>query len=128
MTPLIHHLTLTVSDVDVSARWYQRLLGEAQVVQRTMPGWRRIRMSWPDGLIVGVTQFDDATDSGPFNHLRVGLDHVGLSCSSEAEVREWAEKITELGFERGPVEEALYGWVVTARDPDNIPVEFFCPS
>jgi catechol 2,3-dioxygenase-like lactoylglutathione lyase family enzyme len=128
MTPLIHHLTLSVSDVDVSARWYQQLLGEAQVVQRTMPGWRRVRMSWPDGLIIGVTQFDDATDSEPFNHLRIGLDHVGLSCGSEEEVREWAEKITELGFERGPVEEAPYGWVVTARDPDNIPVEFFCPS
>jgi catechol 2,3-dioxygenase-like lactoylglutathione lyase family enzyme len=128
MTPLIHHLTLSVSDVEVSSRWYQHLLGEAQVVQRTMPGWRRIRMSWPDGLIIGVTQFDDATNSGPFNHLHSGLDHVGLSCSSKDEVREWAEKITELGFERGPVEEAPYGWVVTARDPDNIPVEFFCPS
>ena len=83
-------------------------------------------MVWPDGLIIGVTQFDD----GPpprFTHLHAGLDHVGLACASPEEVRQWAEKITELGFARGPVEEAPYGWAVTTRDPDNIPIEFFCP-
>jgi hypothetical protein len=44
------------------------------------------------------------------------------------EVREWAATLTRLGFDHGPVEEAPYGWAVTARDPDNIPIEFFCPA
>lgn len=85
-------------------------------------------MSWPDGLIIGVTQFDDAPTREPFTHLNTGLDHVGLACLSQAHVREWAAKLTSLGFDHGPVEEAPYGWAVTARDPDNIPVEFFCPA
>lgn len=128
MVPLIHHITLTVSNADSSARWYQQLLGEAQVVERSMPGWRRVRMNWPDGLTIGVTQFDGAPSPEPFHHLRVGLDHLGLACHTEMEVREWAASMTRLGFDHGPVEEAPYGWAVTARDPDNIPVEFFCPA
>jgi len=125
--PHIHHLTLTVSDVEVSARWYQALLGDAQVVERAMPGWRRSRMAWPDGLIIGVTQFEGPPPER-FTHLHVGLDHVGLTCKSEDEVRAWAQTMDRLGIEHGPVEEAPYGWAVTARDPDNIPVEFFCPA
>ena len=128
MSPLIHHITLTVSDVKRSAHWYQRLLGDAQVVERTMPGWRRIRMAWPDGLVIGVTHFDDAASLAPFTHLTAGLDHLGLACATEMEVREWAAAMTRLGIDHGPVEEAPFGWAVTARDPDNIPVEFFCPA
>lgn len=124
--PHIHHLTSTASDVEESARWYQALLGDAQVVERGMPGWRRSRMAWPDGLIIGVTQFEEPTPER-FTHLCVGLDHVGLACTSEDEVRAWAATMDRLGIEHGPVEEAPYGWAVTARDPDNIPVEFFCP-
>ncbi len=124
----IHHLTLTVNDVDVSAQWYQRLLGEADVVQREMLEFRRVRMSWPDGLIIGVTQFKGTAAPDLFSPERVGLDHVGLACESPDEVRKWAQRITDLGYTRGPVEEAPYGWAVTSRDPDNIPVEFFCPA
>jgi glyoxylase I family protein len=128
MSPLSHHVTLTVSDVEASARWYQQLLGEAQTVERSMPEWRRIRMAWPDGLIIGVTQFDDSPSPQRFTHLTTGLDHLGLACGTEMEVREWAAELTRQGYDHGPVEEAPYGWAVTARDPDNIPVEFFCPA
>jgi hypothetical protein len=40
----IHHITLTVSDIAVSAQWYEALLGAAQVVKREGVGWRRIRL------------------------------------------------------------------------------------
>jgi len=124
----IHHITLTVANVESSAQWYQALLGDAEVVERRMEGWRRIRMAWPSGLVIGVTQYDRDTGLASFSHLNAGLDHVGLRCHSEAEVKEWANKLTRLGFIHGPVEDAPYGRAVTARDPDNIPVEFFCPK
>jgi glyoxylase I family protein len=84
-------------------------------------------MAWPDGLVLGVTQYDHAPVLDRFSHVRVGLDHVGLACDSENEVHRWADVLTGLGVVHGPVEEAPYGWAVTARDPDDIPVEFFCP-
>ena len=58
--------------------------------------------------------------------FRSGLDHLGLGCTSEGAVQAWAHRMDELGVVHGPVEDVPYGWAVTARDPDGIPVEFFC--
>ena len=125
--PLVHHVTLTVSDVHRSADWYQRLLGPAATVNRQGPTWERIRMQWPSGLVIGVTRHD-APGGTSFNPAVLGLDHVGLGCASADEVRAWHARLDELGFEHGPLEEVAYGWAVTARDPDDIPLEFFCPA
>lgn len=122
----IHHLTLTVIDAEASADWYQRLLGPATVVRRDGDGWTRVRLQWPNGLVIGLTRHDSTADGDQFGHERIGLDHVGLGCTSEADVRDWAEHMDREGIGRGPVETAPYGWAVTARDPDGIPVEFFC--
>lgn len=123
--PVVHHLTLTVTDAAASAAWYQRLLGPATVIHRQGPDWTRVRMQWPSGLVIGVTQHEATEPDDAFAHTRVGLDHVGLACDGEAEVRAWAERMDGLGLEHGPVEDVPYGWAVTARDPDGIAVEFF---
>lgn len=122
----IHHITLTVTDAAKSARWYQDLLGEATIIERAGEGWKRTRMNWPNGLVIGVTEHDATPSGDTFSHARVGLDHIGLGCSDETEVREWHSKLESLGFEHGPLEDVAYGWAVTARDPDNIAIEFFC--
>jgi glyoxylase I family protein len=122
----IHHLTLSVTDVERSAAWYLELLGPADVIRREGPGWVRVRMAWPTGIVIGVTRHEVTGDADRFDHSRVGLDHVGLACRTEADVRDWAARLQQLGVEHGPVEDVPYGWAVTARDPDNIPVEFYC--
>lgn len=122
----VHHLTLSVTDADRSADWYQRLLGEATIIIREAPGWRRVRMQWPDGLVIGATQHEGTAGSDRFDHTRVGLDHIGIGCASEADVRAWAAHMDSVGIDHGPVEDVPYGWAVTARDPDGIAVEFFC--
>ena len=122
----VHHVTLTVLDVERSAEWYQRILGPAEAITRAGDGWHRIRMAWPDGLIIGVTAHEATAPGDAFDARRVGLDHIGLACASEEEVRAWATRLDDLGVARGPVEEAPYAWAVTARDPDGIAVEFFC--
>ncbi len=127
MTP-VHHITLTVRDAEASSHWYQQLFGEADIVRRSGEGWTRIRMSWPTGLIIGCTQHDGTGSDDLFSHTRVGLDHIGLACADAAEVRQWHSRLDELGMVHGSLEEAPYGWAVTARDPDNIPIEFFCPT
>jgi glyoxylase I family protein len=76
--------------------------------------------------VIGLTQNAATATGDSFQHTRVGLDHVGLTCRSEEEIRGWAVRMDELGVVRGPVEDAAYGWAVTARDPDGIAVEFFC--
>lgn len=125
--PGFHHLSITVTDADASADWYQRLLGPASIIHREGPGWVRVRMQWDSGLVIGATSHEQTPQQDHFDHTRVGLDHVGLACAGEGEVRAWAARLDELGMERGPVEEVAYGWAVTARDPDGIAVEFFAP-
>ncbi|MBM3687720.1 MAG: VOC family protein [Actinobacteria bacterium] len=124
--PPLNHLTLTVTDPARSAEWYQALLSEATIIEREGPTWQRKRLQWPDGLVLGFTRHRETPESDHFDHARVGLDHIGLGCASEAEVRSWADRMSALGVEHGPVEDVPYGWAVTARDPDGIAVEFFC--
>lgn len=125
--PLLHHLGLSVTDAEASLHWYERLFGPGEVIQREGPGWIRRRLICPNGLLLSFTQHDAAPFADRFDPARVGMDHIGYGCSSEQEVYEWAARLDELGIERGPVEDPPYAWTVTARDPDNIPVEFFCP-
>lgn len=128
MTPVprvVHHVTLTVTDAARSADWYQSLLGPASVVERRGDTWRRLRMQWPSGLVIGVTQHQ-ATALARFDESRVGLDHIGIACDSEQEVAAWVTHMDAIGLEHGPLEDVPYGWAVTARDPDAIPIEFFC--
>ncbi|MDP1876852.1 MAG: VOC family protein [Actinomycetota bacterium] len=128
MTPeprSVHHVTLTVTDAARSADWYQSLLGPASVVERRGETWHRLRMQWPSGLVIGVTQHQSVAPMR-FDETRVGLDHIGIACASEDEVAAWVTHMDALGIEHGPLEDVPYGWAVTARDPDAIPIEFFC--
>lgn len=122
-----HHVTLTVRNVESSAAWYDALLGPSERVTRTGDTWERIRMAWPSGLVIGLTRHATTQGHDFFDTTRVGLDHIGLACPREDDVRAWAARMSDLGVDHGPVEEAPYGWAVTARDPDGIAVEFFCP-
>ncbi len=124
----LHHLTLTVTDADRSAGWYETLLGKAAVVERTGDGWRRLRLQWPSGLVLGLTEHVATDPQDAFDHQRVGLDHLGITCPSEQDIRDWADHMDRSGIAHGPVEDVPYGWAVTARDPDGIAVEFFCPK
>lgn len=125
--PRLHHATLTVPDPERSADFYQRLFGPAQVVRREGPTWVRLRLLWPNGLMLGFTRHATTSAGEPFDPARAGLDHVGLGCASEQEVRNWAARFDELGVRRGPVEDTLYAVVVTGRDPDGLPVELYWP-
>jgi len=123
--PFVHHVTLTVSDVRRSADFYQSLFGPADVADRQGPGWNRLRLLWPNGLMIGVTRFD--ADADRFDPSRVGLDHVGFGVESADAVYGWVRRMDELGIEHGPVEDVPHAVVVTGRDPDGIPIEFYWP-
>jgi catechol 2,3-dioxygenase-like lactoylglutathione lyase family enzyme len=126
MKPRLHHLTLTVTNIELSSQWYQQLLGPAIVFERKGPGFRRARLTWPHGLIIGLTEHEETKDQDRFHHSRVGMDHVALSCETRSEVEAWAAHMHQQKLQCGSIEEVFYGWAVTARDPDGIPIEFFC--
>ena len=62
-----------------------------------------------------------------FSEFNVGLDHVSFGCADRAALEGWQRRLDELGIEHGGIKDAAYGSGISFRDPDNIPLEFFCP-
>jgi glyoxylase I family protein len=121
-----HHITLSVTDLARSVDWYERVLGMSKVADREGPTWTRALMRSEGGLVISLTAHQD-TPAEHFDERRVGLDHLSIACQDRDEVEAWAQHLTELGVEHGELVDAGYGYVLTSRDPDGIPVEFFAP-
>ena len=123
----IAHVTLTVSDLDRSVRWYERLFDTKLVIAEEPGPFRRAVWLVGGQTLVGFHQFPDPADTLPFNERRVGLDHLALACSSRSELDAWQARLDGLGIANGGVVDAAYGSALSFRDPDNIALEFFAP-
>jgi glyoxylase I family protein len=121
----IAHVTLTVSDLDRSIPWYERLFGTKFVLDEDPGPFRRAVMLVGGQTLVGLHQFPDPADTLSFNERRVGLDHLALACSGRSELEAWKARLDELGIANGGVVDAAYGSALSFRDPDNIALEFF---
>src|ERR1700712_4119116 len=105
--PTIAHVALTVSDLDASVPWYERLLGAAPVLDEDTGPFRHV--VWSIGqTLIGLHQFPDGR-AETFDERRVGLDHVAFACTNRGELEEWATKLTDLGVKHGGVVDAGYG-------------------
>ena len=121
----IAHVSLTVSDLDRSIPWYERVFDAKLVLDDESGPFRRAVLVVAGKALVGLQEFPDPADTLPFNERRVGLDHLAFACSSRREVEAWKARLDELGVVNGGVVDAGYGSVLSFRDPDNIALEFF---
>jgi glyoxylase I family protein len=121
----IAHVSLTVSDLDRSIPWYERVFDAKLVLDDESGPFRRAVLVVGGRALVGLQEFPDPADTLPFNERRVGLDHLAFACSSRGELEAWKARLDELGVVNGGVVDAGYGSVLSFRDPDNIALEFF---
>lgn len=128
----VHHLSLTVSDIEASSAWYQRLL-RADLVPGKFPHYEReetgygVLLTDPrSGLVIGL-HTNTANQGEQFDEARTGLDHVSFHVASREELEAWTARLDGLGIEhtgiRDQKEPFVYSTVVF-RDPDNIQLEF----
>jgi glyoxylase I family protein len=120
----VHHLSLTVSDLDRSVPWYIDVLG-----------FRRLGEDWhDDGRTVVLTHDPDITlllqqhkahEGSTFSEFRPGLDHLSFRVPHRAALEAWRERLERRGVELQPVIEENYGTVLIFRDPDRIQLELF---
>jgi glyoxylase I family protein len=133
----IHHLRLTVTDVERSREFYTRLLGfevavdsppagdpSAEAVFRVLfGGVVMIRGS----LLMGLRPVAPPGDR--FDEDRVGLDHLSFSVASRADLEEAVRLFDEQGVAHGGIT-TLEGFgihILPFRDPDNIQIELSAP-
>ena len=124
----IHHLGLTVADVDLSAEWYCTVLGFRRSGDYASPdGSRRKVFLANDELGARLGLCEHAGSSGAtFDEKRPGLDHLAFAVAGLAELREWEERLREHGVTHSSVTPANTipgAQVLVFRDPDNIQLE-----
>jgi catechol 2,3-dioxygenase-like lactoylglutathione lyase family enzyme len=122
----IHHVSVTVTDIERSVPWYSELLALTKLMEETHPDGTgyAVVLGKPDwSMCVGLHTHPTNTKER-FSESRTGLDHVGFMVSSRAELDAWESRLTELGVEHSPINDQGGYAVLVFRDPDNIQLEF----
>jgi glyoxylase I family protein len=125
----IHHVGLTVTDVEASAAWYQRVLGLQREFDephhRSDQGGRAIVLCNADmSLSVGLDHHPANQGEG-FDPTRTGLDHACFQVASIDELQTWPAHLEAEGVQSSGVY-AMKGMpisLVTFHDPDGIQLE-----
>ncbi len=121
------HLSLTVSDLDKSSRWYREILGFSLDSEVEGDGFRRHRLRHPDaGITLTLTAHDQGAGDR-FDERRTGMDHVSFVVPTMDDLLEFKDRFAEHGVEHSDVKPTASGagGMITFRDPDNIQLEIF---
>lgn len=127
-TGSVHHLTLTVTDVQRSVEFYTSFLGFQLVMEL---GPRRLLSN--GSVILALTPPLDAAQAiqgDRFNESRVGLDHVSLNVARRADLETAVRLFADQGVAYGEIKDLgadLGLYVLAFRDPDNIQLELTAP-
>jgi glyoxylase I family protein len=126
----VHHLNLSVTDLERSAAWYRDVLGlkEGWEMEDVEGRGRKVVLLHPTEPLRIVLSLHQRNEGERFSELRTGLDHLAFTVTDRAALEEWARRFDELGVERSPIKEGATGWLVTFRDPDNIQYEMYTVS
>jgi catechol 2,3-dioxygenase-like lactoylglutathione lyase family enzyme len=115
----IHHLELTVSDLERSKRFYEKLPGLKIVAN--YPGFI---MFAGKGFYLGLTDHAHNQKEKVFREQNVGLDHVSFSVAKREELDEAIKFFERENISHGEIKELSNKLFVLAfRDPDNIQLE-----
>jgi catechol 2,3-dioxygenase-like lactoylglutathione lyase family enzyme len=126
----IHHIGITVTDVEASAAWYERVLGLGRLFQvrhyRSEANGYTIVLGPPDGSFsLGIDHHPANTGEG-FDPTRTGLDHLSFQVESVDALHPWVTHLESQGVPNSGVY-PMPGFplsLVTFCDPDSVQLEF----
>src|SRR5262245_29515438 len=100
----IHHFSPTVSDIEASAAWYEKVF-DAMRLPMTFPhheledtGYAVLLIEPNSGLLIGL-HHHEGNEGEPFDERRTGLDHIGLRVTDREDLDAWAAKLDGLGVD-----------------------------
>jgi glyoxylase I family protein len=133
----IHHIRLTVTDIERSREFYTALLGFSVAAEAPASDDPKSDPSYPvlwGGCVMAKGNYllglrPVAAKGDAFDENRVGLDHLSFNVESRAKLNEAIRMLDERGVPRGEVRELTsFGiCVLPFRDPDNIQLELTSP-
>jgi catechol 2,3-dioxygenase-like lactoylglutathione lyase family enzyme len=134
----IHHLRLTVTDVQRSREFYTSLLGFQVAVESPPPGDPGADEAFSilfggvvmirGSVLMGLRPVAAADDS--FDPDRVGLDHLSFSVPTRADLEQALRLLDEHGVPHGAITRLpSFGIdVLPFDDPDGIQLELTAPA
>lgn len=132
-TPRLHHLAITVRDLDASVEWYSRVFGLQHLMDVPHPGGLGRLLVDDDQQLAIVLHRHDTNEGELFRETRTGLDHPGLAVPDRSDLVAWQAHLEAHGVVRqpaadrpctqSPIADEPYGSVLVFRDPDNIQLE-----
>jgi catechol 2,3-dioxygenase-like lactoylglutathione lyase family enzyme len=120
----IGHLTLSVTNVDRSRRFYTEVLGLMAVLEFDNGC---ICLQRETGFMLGLLHHPDSTNR-TFNELHTGLDHLGFAVHDRDELEAWEQQLRDHGVTFTPIRDTELGHHLNFRDPDNIALELNAPT
>jgi glyoxylase I family protein len=120
--PAFTHYALTVSDLQRSIDWYERLFESPPAAVMEEDAFRAAIWFEP---MFAIHEYQHQIEGDVFDEFRIGLDHIAFGCTSREELESWRARLEALGIEHGEILDRSYGAGLGFRDPDNIQLEFF---
>jgi catechol-2,3-dioxygenase len=117
------HVSLTVTDPERSADFYNRVLGTKTVFSTGRHPDTLIIVA-RDAMMIALRNHPGANDKR-FDPTRIGLDHVAFVVPSRTELEAWHTSLTAVGVVCSAIEASPLGFHLNLKDPDNIAIELF---
>jgi glyoxylase I family protein len=135
--PRLHHLALTVTDLDTSVRWYQAVFDVHPLMDLPHSGGVGRILAGPDKQLMIALHRHDTNDGRLFGETGTGLDHAGFAVPTRDDLERWQQHLEANGvvpsetadkpLTQSAISDEPYGAVLVFRDPDNIQLELFAP-
>jgi len=136
--PRLHHLAVTVTDLDASVAWYGSVFAVQPVLDVPHPGGVGKILADADGQLMIALHRHETNDGSHFSETTTGLDHAGFVVSTRRDLEAWQAHLEANGVARAvqadqpltqsPITDEAYASVLVFRDPDNIQLELFAPA
>ena len=132
----VHHFSPTVTDIEASAAWYQRVFGLERIPvpfphHGAEETGHAVLLSDPvSGFIFGLHHHTSNAGEA-FDEVRTGLDHMAFSVPDRAALVTWGAWLDELGVRHSGITDMTAPFpysLLVFRDPDNIQLELFCAT
>lgn len=115
----IHHIKLTVMDLQKSKIFYSKLPGFKIVAD-----YKNFIMFYTGSFYVGITDHDGKLQQQKFNEKNVGLDHISFQVKLREDLDKAVIFFDQEGISHGEIKKLSNNlYVMAFRDPDNIQLE-----